>query len=205
METTTGFTTIMSVYRYLHELIKTDSNLLDKIKEFAIDSENRKSKKYIPTGLVIEGIYLGLDFMPLHIEKFKKIVVNTLFIEDISRNQADLSRVLLKVMIDGRHVANLTEDVSENGRYQIYDKGISFGPYMDYIGNFFGQEAIRSVFVVYKEGYFLPLINKKNRLENREPNIVRMPIIDLDHIEISNGERFYQTDNLHKDLFVLEL
>ncbi|MFA5024490.1 MAG: hypothetical protein WC523_06075 [Patescibacteria group bacterium] len=171
--------TIKEVYFYTHELIKKNSELINQIKELVMDPANQRSEKYLCTGLKIDDIYLGIDFVKRHIQKFPKILINTFFIDLQSRQRADLSRVLLRVFVDGVHVANLTEDVSENGAFKIFDEGCFFGPYSDYLSRFFKPDIAQSVFIVYTEQ---PLSRRETRNRLLKPPLVpiRMPIIDLE-------------------------
>jgi hypothetical protein len=196
-------TTIIGVYTHTHELIKTNSNLLQKLTDLISDPKNQNSNKYLCTGLEIEGIYLGIDFIQNHIMNFSRILTNTMVIENISRNQADLSRVLLAVFIGDEQVATITEDVSENGKYKIFDKGISFGPYADYLEKWLGLDSIRSVFIVHNEEFNH---NERDRLKNPSPIIIRMPIIDLDHFQYKDSALYEKLDVGYRDnLFILKL
>jgi hypothetical protein len=178
-------TTIKSVYSQTHGLIRENPELVSKIRKLATDPENQRSNKYFCTGLQVEGIYLGLDFNAKHIKKFSTILANTMVIENISSYQADLSRVLMRVMVDGRHVANLTEDVSENGAFQVFDGGSLFGPYTDYLDTCFKDSVERAVFIVHKEPSFTS--KSRNGIKKPKPISIRMPIIDLDHVELAGG------------------
>lgn len=178
-------TEIRAVHQYTRELIESKPELIQQIKELTMDPANRKSGKYLCTGLKINDIYLGLDFIPEHIKKFSRILVNNMLVETYSHGQADLSRVLLKVVVDGVHVANLTEDVSENGTFKIFDEGISFGPYFDYLKHFFKDDVGKAVFVVYPD----TTRSLRDRLIKPPFMPIRLPIIDLDHVELN--DRFY--------------
>lgn len=176
---------IIDVYRYTHHLIKEDSDLLNKIKAIVSDPVNQRSNKYLCTGLQVDGIYLGIDFIQKHVRSFKKILTNTLVIDNISFEGADFSRVLLKLVVNNVHVATLTEDVSENGKYNIYDEGITFGPVNNYqLLKHFKRDVIRSVFVVHNEETKFP--NKKRYDRFKKPELIplRLPIIDLDHADL---------------------
>lgn len=196
---------ILSVYAYTHQLVKNDSELLQKLRELITNPNNRNSNKYLCTGLEVEGIYLGIDFIMEHIKNFPRILTNTLAIDNLSHQSADLSRVLLKVFIEGKHVANITEDVSENGKYKIYDQGIFFGPYTDYLQTWFKDsgDLSRAVFVVHNEKFGFV---ERDRVKKPSPIAIRMPIIDLDHIELIQNE-LYEADAERgkKELFVLNL
>src|SRR5680860_111937 len=172
-------TTIKDVYGQTHELIKKNPLLMERIKDMAAHSTYQRVEQYLPTGLQINGIYLGLDFKPRHINQFLKILVNTIIIDHASSHSADFSRVLLRIMIDGEHVANLTEDVSENGALEIYDKGSLFGPYEDCLKRNFKNDVERVVFIVYQKRE----LKVREGLKISQPLAIRMPIIDLDHIE----------------------
>jgi len=47
-------------------------------QELVNNPETWVSRRYLCTGLKIEDIYLGIDFIPSHVEHFSKIVTNTL-------------------------------------------------------------------------------------------------------------------------------
>ncbi len=194
--------TIIEVYNHTHKIIKNNQLLLEKIKELVSDVENQNSNKYLCTGLQIEDIFLGIDFIEKHVEKFPKILGNNLCIDNLSNNQADLSRVLLQIFLNGVHVANLTEDVSENGKYEIFGEGAIFGPYTDFLVNLFGKEAAKSVFIVYnKKTYKFDV----DRTKKPSPIFIRMPIIDLDHIDNLISKIEEDTKLSKKELYVLEL
>jgi len=194
--------TITGVYNHTHQIIKENQLLLNKIKELVSNPENQNSNKYLCTGLQVEDIFLGIDFIENHVEQFPKILGNTLIIETLSHGQADFSRVLLQIFFNGKHVANLTEDVSENGKYGIFDDGTTFGPYSDYLGKFYGAFSARSVFIVYDK---TPRAFEKDRLKKPSSTIVRMPIIDIDHIQGSFNTPKEDLELSKKELYVLEL
>lgn len=175
--------TIKDVYQYTHGLIKENSDLVSKIKELVVLSINRREKKYLCTGLKVDDIHLGLDFNIRHIGRFMKILVNNIVVDRISFYQVDLSRVLLRIMVDGIHVANLTEDVSENGAFKIHDKGCLLGSYENYLTMTFGnntEDLQRCVFTVFNKFSFL---KERQGMEKPELIPVRMPVIDLDHVD----------------------
>lgn len=181
--------TILSVYQHTHSTIRKNAPLMSEITQFAMDPANKSTGKYFCTGLSIEGIYLGIDFNLLHMNRFQLILTNTLAIESISCRQADFSRVLMKIMLVGEHIANLTEDVSQNDTLRIYDKGVKFGPYTDFFmadyfqtdNNHFDIEVGKAIFVVSEK----PSIQERDRLQVLTSN-VRFPIIDLDHLKLSD-------------------
>lgn len=175
---------ILSLYSKTHQQIKNDQHLLSEIKKLVSDGCNTDSNKYLCTGLKIGNIYLGLDFIKKHIANFSKIYGNTLFIDNISYEKADFSRVLLKVYLKNEHIANLTEDVSENGKYKIYDKGVDWGPYENYIKHFYRDpNSRRAVFIVHKEDILESALfnEERDRLSENKIISIRTPIIDLDH------------------------
>lgn len=187
---------IIEVYSYTHHLIKKDSGLINKIKAIVCDPMNQKSNKYLCTGLQVDGIYLGIDFMQKHVRSFKKILTNTLVIDNASYSGADFSRILLKLIVNKVHVATLTEDVSENGKYKIYDEGITFGPVNDYqLLHHFRKDVVRSVFVVYSEETKFPNNKKYDRIKKPDLIPLRLPIIDLDHADlVPPFDNAYMTD-----------
>lgn len=170
---------IEAVYKHTHGLIKNNPDLISRIRELATHPVYQHVDQYLCTGLQIKGIYLGLDFKKRHVNNFLKILVNNKIIDEISSHQADLSRVLLRVMIHGNHVANLTEDVSENRKAEIYDKGCFIGPYEDYLNRVFKDDVEKAVFIVYNKSSF-----SKERDGINKPQLIgiRFPIIDLDHL-----------------------
>lgn len=192
-------TTIDEVYQYTHKLIKKNSELESKIRRLVALSTSRQDKKYICTGLRVDGIYLGLDFNIRHIDRFVKILVNNIAVDRISFYNVDLSRVLLRIMVDGNHVANLTEDVSENGTFKIDDKGCLIGSYEEYLTMTFGnntEDLQRCVFIIYNKYSFL---KRREGIEKPELIAIRMPIIDLDHVDpIKILEPFFQ--EIEKDV-----
>jgi len=182
--------TIKEVYYHTHQVIKKDPELIARISELVSNPDNQNSGKYLCTGLKIlafkseEDIYLGIDFIKEHVDKFSRILANTYCIDLYSNRRADLSRVLMRIFLDGKHIANLTEDVSENGALKIYNDGCPFGPFIDFnLGHFFKADVMKSVFIVYKEQP--RQLESRDRMLKPEPLSIRMPIIDLDHAEMT--------------------
>lgn len=170
---------IEAVYQHTHGLIKSNPALIARIKNLATHPVYQHVDQYLCTGLEIDGIYLGLDFKKRHINNFLKIVTNNKIIDEISAHRADLSRVLLRVIINGNHIANLTEDVSQNKKAEIYDNGCFIGPYEDYLNRIFKNDVEKMVFMVYNKSSFTA---ERNGTNKPNPVEIRFPVIDLDHV-----------------------
>ena len=174
---------IIPIFRKLHALIKGNPDLINKIRALVSDPSNQNSNSYLITGLQVEGIYLGLDFKENHLAKFWTILANTAAVDSLSHQKASVARVLLPIYLNGKHVATLTEDVSQNGVCKIYDNGISWGPYHDYLVNFFvnTNDLIKAVFVIE------PPKKKKINTEMNDPEVMIsiLRVIDVDHIELT--------------------
>lgn len=189
--------TIEAVYQHAHGLIRNNPDLISRIKELATHPVYQHVDQYLCTGLQIGGIYLGLDFKKRHIHHFVKILVNNKIIDEISSHQADLSRVLLRVMVDGNHVANLTEDVSENRTAKIYDKGCFIGPYEDYLNRVFKNDVEKAVFIVYTKSSFS---KERDGINKPQPIGIRFPIIDLDHLSPADEIMVSLFQGVEKDI-----
>lgn len=199
----------MEIFDHYHNLIKKDESLLNQIKMVCKDTQLQQDGKYVPTGLQVDGVWLGIDFIPTHIEKFHTIVVNNFLIDKLSKGKADISRVLLQVVVDGKHIGNLTEDVSENGAYDIIknisetDNDIDL-PMMvvppKYLDEFTG-DTWKTVFFVSKE----IKSDKKSKFYTNKREM-RFPLIDVDHITFSHSD-FYTPKMNHRqqELLLLKL
>ena len=58
--------------------------ILERIQGEINNPKNKKRGSYLPLGLNIEGIFLGLDFIPQHLERFGKIFSHNLAIDNFS-------------------------------------------------------------------------------------------------------------------------
>lgn len=174
---------LISNLRENHSKIQQDPDLVEKIRKFVLEPGFMESKKYISTGFMFDNIFLGVDKIPLHIHAYDTIMTNALAIDHFSRERADLSPILLKLIFKNKHIGTLTEDVSANGKFKIDDRGIIYGPYEEYnFENWFEptMDLSRSVFIVTEKDDF-----SKEQKRNSS-SLIRLPIIDLDHITLKS-------------------
>lgn len=189
---------IGKMYNETHSQIKKSIGLLKEILEIVNNPKNRNLDKYICTGLKIDDVYLGIDFKKRHVEKFPTILMNTQILYEISHYKADFSRILLKIVVDGVHIANLTEDVSRDGDREIFDQGTTFGPYLDYLNTVFRSHVEKAVFIVYNSMYVDDLQHSKGRKKVLNPPLrpIRMVLIGLSHMTLLPIFRsFYKEPN----------
>lgn len=171
---------ITKVRAHYHAEIRENTGLLKSIKARVV-SKVEHTEKYVLTGLQADGVFLGLDFSSKHIEKFKEILVHSALLDNLSKNQVDMSRVLLPLSLNGKHVATITEDVSENNRLRIVDEGFI---------NLYCQQHLQNVFVDTPDlprAVFCVISRVDISSEERFKPITttaRYPIIDLDHVEL---------------------
>lgn len=173
---------IYEVYKYTHNAVKV-MNGGDILKNLSkIMSASMERKDYLPTGLTVPGtdIFLGIDFIPRHVHKFETIVKNSFIVDNFCMEQADLSRVLLPLYVNNKHVATLTEDVSKNGTYIVNSTGMKWLPHyfpLEVVG--LKPEAfMKAIFSVYKEDN-----EPYDPFGGTRTVKVRFAVIDLDHIQ----------------------
>ena len=127
-----------------------------------------------------------MDFTREHVRNFENILANMRIIDHISGYRVDLPRVFMKLLYKGRHVANLIEDLSENGRYEVCCKDVYFGPY-EYVSAHFTNNVHRAVLVVSERTARHTGLEKPSH-----DRIHRLVVMNVAHIVFSGqcGERY---------------
>ena len=107
-----------------HQELHAMGNLAKSMISQAVRKhEQDDGPNFAPGIVMLDKMWLGIDFNPNHIENYDKILANMLAVDNLSCHKADISSVYMKVIKCGKHVGTLMEDFSHNGTFEIFPTG----------------------------------------------------------------------------------
>jgi len=204
-------------YGRIHVEIQENSELVRAIFESARESLPRKvedyrgRRLYFPTGLIHNGIYLGVDLKDFRKIIFPEILAIMRLLYEESNGEIDLLNVFALLMPSGLEVecqdsclGILSEDLSDNGTRCLNDTDYG-GPNTNLLIKVLGQDDFLDRCVFRIGG----LIKEGNNPQGILPNkITRRVAADLDHlgnVSLEYRERFeaYQAQYEDDERFII--
>jgi len=204
-------------YERIHAEIQENSKLVRAIFQSAREDLPKKiesyrgRKLYFPTGLIYNGIYLGVDFKDIRKSIFPEILARMRLLYEESNGEIDLLNVFALLMPSGLEVecrgsclGILSEDLSDNENRCLADTDYN-GSHSKLLVKVFGEDDFIDKCVFRIGG----LIQKGRNPQGILPNeVTRRVAADLDHlfgVSPEYRERFeaYQDQYEHDGRFMI--